>query len=90
VLGQPITNQFGSLQGAQQGAVAFTPMNGAGYQGLNQNAGQQATQFAQGNYGTATQAWQTQANIAAQGNPWMGLVGQVAGAAAGAGAAALI
>jgi hypothetical protein len=36
------------------------------------------------------QAWQTQANIASQGNPWMGLLGQVAGAGAAAGMAALV
>lgn len=90
VLGQPITNQFGSLQGAQQGAVAFTPIGGGGLPGLNANAGAQGAQWAQQNYGNAMNGWQTQANIAAQGNPWMGLLGSAAGAATGAGAAALI
>jgi hypothetical protein len=28
--------------------------------------------------------WSTQANIAAQGNPWMGLLGSVLGGTAGA------
>jgi hypothetical protein len=51
--------------------------------GLNPNAGQQ-------NYAGQMQAWQTNANIAAQGNPWMALAGQVGGAAAGAGMAALV
>jgi hypothetical protein len=35
-------------------------------------------------------AWGTNANIAAQGNPWMGLLGSVAGAGVGAGVAALV
>lgn len=83
VLGQPITNQFGSLQGAQNGAVGFNqaPQVNVGQQ--NPNAGAQ-------NYNGQMQAWQTKAGIAAQGNPWMALAGQVGGAAAGAGMAALI
>lgn len=82
VLGQPITNQFGSLGAAQQGAVGFTPVGGA-YTGLNPNAGQQGAAWAQQNYGNAMNAWQTQANIAAQGNPWMGLLGSAVGGVAG-------
>lgn len=89
VLGQPITNQFGSLAGAQQGAVGFQPIAYQGGAGLNQNAGQQAAGFAQGNYGTASNNWSTSANIAAQGSPWMALAGQVAGGAAGGAGAAL-
>jgi hypothetical protein len=83
VLGQPITNQFGSLQGAQQGAVGMAQAPQVNVGGLNPNAGQQ-------NYAGQMQAWQTNANIAAQGNPWMALAGQVGGAAAGAGMAALV
>ena len=83
VLGAPITNQFGALQGAQQGAVGVAqPPANAGYTGVNPNAGAQGAAFAQQNYGTATNIWQTQANAAAQGPSWMPL------AAAGAGAAA--
>jgi hypothetical protein len=89
VLGQPITNQFGSLQGAQQGAVGFTGVNYQPTGQLNQNAGQNAANFAQGNFGTQANIWGQQAGIAAQGNPWMALAGQGLGAAAGAGGAAL-
>jgi hypothetical protein len=90
VLGQPITNQFGSLGAAQQGAVGFTPVTGGGLTNLNPGAGQQGAAWAQNNYGQAMNAWGTQANIAAQGNPWMGLLGQAAGAGVGAGVAALV
>ena len=89
VLGQPITNQFGSLAGAQQGAVGFTPINYQGGTNLNQNAGQAGASFAQGNFGTNSSNWNTSAGIAAQGNPWMSLLGQGLGAAAGAGGAKL-
>lgn len=91
VLGQPITNQFGSLQGAVNGAVGSP--QGVNYQQagqLNQNAGNQSANFASGNFGTLGNMWNTQANIAAKGNPWMGLLGSAAGAAAGAGIAAMI
>lgn len=83
VLGAPITNQFGSLSAAQQGTVGYNPVS-ANYANLNPNAGQQGAQFAQQNYGNAINAWNTQANIAAQGNPWMGLLGSALGGAAGA------
>lgn len=85
VLGQPITNQFGSLGAAQQGAVAYSPV---GYQPgttINANAGNQAAGFAQQNYGQLANMWSTQANIAQQDNAgMMGLIGGVGGAALGA------
>lgn len=83
VLGQPITNQFGSLQGAQNGAVGFNqaPQVNVGQQ--NANAGAQNLQNQQN-------TWNQQMAIVAQGNPWMALAGQVAGGAAGAGMAALV
>ncbi len=81
VLGQPITNQFGSLQGAQQGAVGFNQAPTASLGQLNPNAGQQAYQGQLG-------VWEQQANTAAKGNPWMGLAGAAAGAATGAAATA--
>jgi hypothetical protein len=90
VLGQPITNQFGALGGAQQGAVGFNPVGAGGLSNLNPGAGAQGAQWAQQNYGNAMNAWSTQANIAAQGNPWMGLLGSAAGAGVGAGVAALV
>ena len=84
VLDQPITNQFGSLGAAQQGAVGFTPVQYNPVGQLNQNAGAQAANFQQGNFGTLANMWGKSADIAAQGNPWMSLAGNVAGAAAGA------
>lgn len=83
VLGMPVTNQFGSLGGAQQGAVGFAPISGAAAPTLNPNAGAQGAQFAQGNYGTAAGMWGQSAQIAAQGSPWMGLLGNVVGGVAG-------
>jgi hypothetical protein len=84
ILGQPVTNQFGSLQSAQNGAVgAAQPINYSQAGQLNQNAGQQGASFAQGNYGTQAGIWGQQANIASQGNPWMALAGNVLGGAAG-------
>jgi hypothetical protein len=83
-LGAPITNQFGSLGGAQQGSVGYNPVAFQGGVNTNANAGANSAQFAQGNYGTQAQMWSKSADIAAQGNPWMSLIGNVAGAAAGA------
>lgn len=83
VLGQPITNQFGSLGHAQQGAVGFTPVNFNSGIGLNPTAGAQGASFAQGNFGNLANMWGQNAQIAAQGNPWMGLVGNVVGSVAG-------
>lgn len=77
VLGNPITNQFASLQGAQQGAVAYNPINYS-TTGQNPNAGAQGTQFALGNYGNVWDS--SQAGV----NPWMATLGGAAtGAAAG-------
>jgi hypothetical protein len=83
-LGAPITNQFGSLGGAQQGAVGFNPVNFQGGKVTDANAGAQGANFAQGNFGTQAGMWGQQAQIASQGNPWMSLLGNVAGGAAGA------
>jgi hypothetical protein len=85
VLGMPVTNQFGSLGAAQQGAVGFTPITGAPTAALNANAGAQGAQWAQSNYGQAVNMWNTAANVAAQDNASkMGLIGSVAGAGLGA------
>lgn len=86
-LGTPITAQYGSIAGAQQGAAAFTPMQAQQGIGMNPNAGAQAAQFAAGNYSTYVQG------LANRSNPWMeglGIVGGIAAQAAGgwAGAAA--
>ncbi|WP_404422900.1 hypothetical protein [Nibricoccus sp. IMCC34717] len=85
VLGMPVTNQFGSLGAAQQGSVGFTPITGAPTATLNANAGAQGAQWAQGNYNTAANMWNTAANVAAQDNASkMGLIGGIAGAGIGA------
>jgi hypothetical protein len=83
-LGAPVTNQFGSLGGAQNGAVGFTPVNYQPVGQLNQNAGQQGANFAQQNFGTLSNMWGKQADIASQGNPWMSALGTIGGAALGA------
>ena len=84
VLGQPITNQFGSLAGAQNGAVGYQTTNYQGGTGLNQNAGNQAAGFNQGLYGTQANMWNTSANIAQQDNAnQMKAITGVAGLAAG-------
>ena len=87
VLGMPITNQFGSLAGAQNGAVGFTPISYQGGTTLNANAGQNAANFAQSNYGTMANMWTTQANNAAQSSQQLG---QLAGGVAGMAAMAMI
>lgn len=66
ILGQPISNQFGNLGAAQQGAVGFQQVGYQAGTGLNANAGNQAAGFAQNNYGTAANMWNTTANIKAQ------------------------
>ncbi|EIQ00751.1 hypothetical protein OpiT1DRAFT_05307 [Opitutaceae bacterium TAV1] len=76
VLGQPITNQFGSLAAAQQGAVGFTGAPVQQGTNINANAGQNAANFLQAN-------WQTQMQNQ-QENPWMGLLGSAVGGATGA------
>lgn len=78
VLGQPITNQFGSLGAAQQGAVGF---NQVGYQGGNNAANASTGQV----YQMQGDMWQTAQNIKAQNQQsMMSLASGVAGAAAGA------
>lgn len=85
VLGTPITNQFGALGGAQQGAVAYTPVGVNGAIGLNANAGNQAAQFAQSSFGTLANMWNTTANIAQQDNAGkMSMISGMGGAALGA------
>jgi hypothetical protein len=84
VLGQPITNQFGSLAAAQQGAVGFNPIAGAPGISQNANAGQNAAGFQQQNFGTLSNIWSTQANLAQQqSNQMNSMIGQGAGMAAG-------
>ncbi len=90
-LGQPITNQFGSLAGAQQGAVGYQT---AGYTPVSTlNPSQIASQgdsYATNIFGTQGSMYNTQAQIAAQGNPWMSVLGSGIGALGSIGAAAMI
>lgn len=80
-------NQFGTIAGAQQGATQYNPMAPSLPFGLNQNAGAQGAQFAQGNYGIASQNWNTQMN---QSNPWMTGLGMLGGIGGQLGGAALM
>jgi hypothetical protein len=87
ILGQPISNQFGNLGAAQQGAVGFMNFGANQGIGVNGNAGQQSAGFAQQNYGQAANMWNTQANLA--NSNMQQLVGLGAGAA-GLGIAAMM
>jgi|GEM_PF-3182235 len=90
VLGNPITNQFGSLGAAQNGAVGAPQQVNFSQAGqVNQNAGAAGNAAANSNFGTSGNIWSKQADIAAQGNPWLALAGQALGAFGGAGGAAL-
>ena len=80
VLGAPISSQFQSLQGAQQGASPYTPIMAQGI-GQNANAGQQAASFAGNIFGTQAQLYNTQ--MANSGSPFADIAGSVLGAAAG-------
>lgn len=80
-------NQFGSIQGAQQGATTYNPMSASLPFGINQNAGAQAAQFAQQSYGTSSQNWATQMN---QQDPWMQMAGMAIGAGSSLGGAAMM
>lgn len=83
VLGMPVTNQFGSLQGAQQGAVGFTPISYTPVGQLNQNAGANAANFAQQSFGTNANMWNTQAQAAAQSSQGLtSMLGSLGGMAA--------
>lgn len=85
VLGQPITNQFGAMGAAQQGAVAYNPTAFQAGTNINANAGNQAAQFSQQSFGTLANMWQTQATIAQQDNAQKNsMISQGAGMAAGA------
>jgi hypothetical protein len=80
LMGNPVSNQFGSLAGAQFGTVGNYVPNLSQVQsysaGLNANAGQQSASFALNNYSN-------QVAYADSQNPWS-LVGGLIGAGAGA------
>lgn len=75
-LGTPITAQYGSISGAQQGAAAFTPMQAQPGIGLDQNAMARGQQGLMQGYSTYVSGLQNQSN------PWMEGLGIVAGVGA--------
>jgi hypothetical protein len=88
--GTPISSQFASISGAQQGAAPYNPVNFQPGVGLNPNAGALGTNFAMQSYGQQSannnaanqyqlSAWQTKSTTP---NPWLSAAGTVAGAAA--------
>ena len=79
-LGAPISSQFQSLQGAQQGSSPYAPIMAQGI-GQNANAGAQATGFASNIFGTQANIYGTE--MANSGSPLAGIAGSVLGAAAG-------
>jgi hypothetical protein len=94
VFGSPLTAQYQTLQGAQQGAAPYQPTNFVPGMGLNANAGAQGTQFASNVFGTQAgiygnqlsyQVAANQQNAAA--NPWL-MGSNMAGTAVGAAATA--
>jgi hypothetical protein len=92
VFGSPLTAQYQTLQGAQQGAAPYQPTNFVPGMGLNANAGAQGTQFASNVFGTQAGIYGTQTGyqIAANqqnaaANPWL-MGSQMAGTAVGAAA----
>jgi len=95
VFGSPLTAQYQTLSGAQQGAAPFQPTQSIPGIGVNANAGAQGSQFASnifatqgGMYGSRLnyQVAANQQNAAA--NPWL-MGSQMAGTAAGAAAMAM-
>ena len=85
ILGNQVTNQWGSLAAAANGAVGAP--TGVGYTpgiGQNANAGAQGNAAAQSNFGTLSNMWNTAANIAQQDNAGkLGAISGVAGMALG-------
>jgi hypothetical protein len=79
ILGQPVTNQFGSLQAAQNGAVGQGQVNYTGATGVA-NPSTAAGQI----YGQQSQLYQQSRDLQQQqNNQWMQLAGSATGAAAG-------
>jgi len=80
VTGNPISSQFQSLQGAQQGASPYAPVMAQGA-GLNQNAGAQSTGFASNIFGTQAQIYKT--SMENQSDPLGAILGAGVGAFTG-------
>ena len=77
VMGQPLTAQYGTISGAQQGAAMFAPQQMRQGIAQNPNAMQMGAQFVAQNYGTQVQGYQAQ--LANTTNPWMEGLGMIAG-----------
>ena len=75
-MGTPITAQYGSISGAQQGAAPFTPMPMRQGLGMDPTAAARGQQGLMQGYGTYAGAW------ANQTNPWMEGLGIIAGVGA--------
>ena len=80
VMGQPISSQYQSLAGAQQGASPYSPVMAQGI-GQNAGAGGQSAQFAGNIFGTQAQMYGTQ--MANQSDPLATIGGGLLGAATG-------
>lgn len=81
LLGNPITNQFGSLAGAQSGALNYQPQNPTKGIGQDAGAGARSQGYAQQNYSQAMDAYNKEAS---KGNPWMNIASGAIGAGVGA------
>ncbi len=79
--------QFGSLQGAQQGATSYNPMSASNPFGVNANAGQAGANFEAQTYGSQVQLYNDQLN---KPNPWMEVAGMAVGAGSKLGGAAMM
>lgn len=75
-LGTPITAQYGSIAGAQQGAAAFTPMQATPGMALDPNAAARGQQGLMQGYSTYVSGLQNRSN------PWMEGLGIAAGVVA--------
>jgi hypothetical protein len=89
VFGAPLSAQYQSLQGAQQGAAPYQPVQYQAGTGLNQNAGAQGAQFASSIYGSQASMYNAQTNFAAQTytSPWEVAIGLAGAVSSGIGAA---
>lgn len=75
-MGTPITAQYGSISGAQQGAAGFSPMQMQQGLGMDPTASARGQQGLMQGYGTYVQGLQNQTN------PWLEGLGMITGVAA--------
>lgn len=79
--------QFGTIQGAQQGATSYSPITANLAGGVNFNAGQSGANFEAQTYGSQVQLYNDQLNAP---NPWMQVAGMALGAGTKLGGAAMM